>query len=129
MRIKELDGLRGIAVLAVLSEHYLSWLPAAGSQYGWLGVDLFFILSGFLITSILLELRDKEHYFKVFYARRALRIFPPYFLGVFVYLCIAFASGMRGTWGLWLQYIFYYTSLFVGQPPQLHAVPNCSMLS
>jgi peptidoglycan/LPS O-acetylase OafA/YrhL len=123
MRIKELDGLRGIAVLAVMSEHYLSWLPAIGSQFGWLGVDLFFILSGFLITSILLELRDKEHYFKVFYARRALRIFPPYFLGIFVYLCVSFALKKMGTWGLWLQYVFYYTSLFVGQPPQLHATP------
>jgi peptidoglycan/LPS O-acetylase OafA/YrhL len=124
MRIKELDGLRGIAVLAVISEHYMSWLPAVGSQYGWLGVDLFFILSGFLITSILLELRDKEHYFKVFYSRRALRIFPPYFLGIFVYLGISFALGRPGTWGLWLQYIFYYTSLFVGQPPVLHLVPS-----
>jgi peptidoglycan/LPS O-acetylase OafA/YrhL len=123
MRIKELDGLRGIAVLAVLSDHYMSWLPAIGSQYGWLGVDLFFVLSGFLITSILLELRDKEHYFKVFYARRALRIFPPYFLGIFVYLFISFALNKPGTWELWLQYVFYYTSLFVGQPPQLHATP------
>ena len=124
MRIKELDGLRGIAVLAVISEHYMSWLPAIGSQFGWLGVDLFFILSGFLITSILLELRDREHYFKVFYSRRALRIFPPYFLGIFVYLGVSFALGKPGTWGLWLQYIFYYTSMFVGQPPALHAVPS-----
>jgi len=123
MRIKELDGLRGIAVLAVISEHYLSWLPAIGSRYGWLGVDLFFILSGFLITSILLELRDKENYFKVFYARRALRIFPPYYLGILVYFCVSFAYGLPGTWRLWLQYIFYYTSLFVGQPPELHSIP------
>ena len=123
MRIKELDGLRGIAVLAVISEHYLSWLPAAGSAYGWLGVDLFFILSGFLITSILLELRGKERYFSVFYARRAFRIFPPYFLGIAIYMVTSFAVGQPGTWGLWSQYIFYYTSLFVGQPPQLHAIP------
>jgi peptidoglycan/LPS O-acetylase OafA/YrhL len=123
MRIKELDGLRGIAVLAVISRHYLSWIPALGFQNGWLGVDLFFVLSGFLITSILLELRDKEHYFKVFYSRRALRIFPPYFLAIFIYLCISFAFKMPGTWGLWLQYVFYYTSLFVGEPPQLFATP------
>jgi len=123
MRIKELDGLRGIAVLAVMGEHYMSWLPAIGSQFGWLGVDLFFILSGFLITSILLDLRNKEHYFKVFYARRAFRIFPPYFLGIFVYATYSIAVGLPGTWSLWLQYIFYYTSLFVGQPPTLHAHP------
>jgi peptidoglycan/LPS O-acetylase OafA/YrhL len=123
MRIKELDGLRGIAVLAVISEHYLAWVPAVGSRYGWLGVDLFFILSGFLITSILLELRDKERYFSVFYARRALRIFPPYFLGLLVYLGYSIEQGRPGTWGLWLQYVFYYTSLFVGQPPALIATP------
>lgn len=120
MRIKELDGLRGIAVLAVMNDHYMSWLPIVGPQFGWLGVDLFFILSGFLITSILLGLREKEHYFKTFYARRALRIFPPYFLGVLTYVGLSFALGHPGTWGLWLQYIFYYTSLKVGQPPQLN---------
>jgi peptidoglycan/LPS O-acetylase OafA/YrhL len=123
MRIKELDGLRGIAVLAVLSEHYLSWLPTASARFGWLGVDLFFVLSGFLITSILLDLREKERYFGVFYARRALRIFPPYFLGLAVYLVYSIALGRAGTAGLWLRYVFYYSSLLVGQPPQLTAAP------
>jgi peptidoglycan/LPS O-acetylase OafA/YrhL len=116
MRILELDGLRGIAVLAVITEHYLSWLPQIGSENGWLGVDLFFILSGFLITSILLNLREKEHYFSVFYKRRALRIFPPYYLGILVYLGASLLVGKPGTWNLWMQYIFYYTSLYVGQP-------------
>jgi peptidoglycan/LPS O-acetylase OafA/YrhL len=119
MRIRELDGLRGIAVLAVLSDHYLSWLPAIGAQNGWLGVDLFFILSGFLITSILIGLRDKARYFSIFYERRALRIFPPYFLGIAVYLAASLLVGKPGTVSLWAQYIFYYTSLQVGQPPQL----------
>ena len=122
MRIRELDGLRGIAVLAVINRHYLAWYPRAGSAYGWLGVDLFFVLSGFLITSILLGLRKKEHYFKIFYARRALRIFPPYFLALIVYLALSFGMGRPGTWGLWLQYVFYYTSLFVGPPSQLRSV-------
>jgi peptidoglycan/LPS O-acetylase OafA/YrhL len=121
MRIKELDGLRGIAVLAVISEHYLAWLPEVGSRYGWLGVDLFFVLSGYLITGILLELREKEHYFGVFYARRALRIFPPYFLGLAVYLAYSIEQGKPGTLGLWLRFIFYYSSLFVGQPHELTA--------
>ena len=66
MRIRELDGLRGIAVLAVILHHYFSWLPITGAAFGGLGVNLFFVLSGFLITSILLQLRDKEHYFSVF---------------------------------------------------------------
>ena len=123
-RIEELDGLRGIAVLAVVAHHYLSWLPVTGSSYGWLGVDLFFNLSGFLITTILLDLRGKEHFFKVFYARRALRIFPAYFLGIFVFLGVSLALGRPGTVGLWSQYIFYYTSLFVGFPAQLQTVPE-----
>jgi peptidoglycan/LPS O-acetylase OafA/YrhL len=118
MRILELDGLRGIAVLAVVMDHYLSWLPQTGSQYGWLGVDLFFILSGFLITSILLKLRDKEHYFGVFYKRRALRIFPPYFLGILVYFIVSLIAHKTGSVNLWTQYIFYYTSLYVGQPEE-----------
>ncbi len=122
-RIKELDGLRGVAVLAVIADHYLSWLPALGTQYGRLGVDLFFILSGFLITSILLDLRGNDHYFKIFYLRRALRIFPPYYLAIIVYLGVSVALGRPGTLGLWSQYVFYYTSLFLGQPPQLHAFP------
>lgn len=119
MRILELDGLRGIAVLAVLMNHYMSWLPQTGSANGWLGVDLFFILSGFLITSILVKLREKDHYFSTFYARRAFRIFPPYFLGILVYLAISIIAGKPGTVGLWTQYIFYYTSLYVGQPHEL----------
>jgi peptidoglycan/LPS O-acetylase OafA/YrhL len=120
MRIKELDGLRGIAVLAVISEHYLAWLPTAGARYGWLGVDLFFVLSGFLITSILLDLREEDRYFGVFYARRALRIFPPYFLGLIVYLAWSIEQGEPGTLGLWLRYIFYYSSLIPGQPTELN---------
>ena len=123
MRIKELDGLRGIAVLAVIDCHYLAWLPAAGSHYGWLGVDLFFVLSGFLISGILLELREKEHYFKIFYTRRALRIFPPYYLGIVVYLSVSIALGMPGTFRIWTQYIFYYVSL-LSHPIPLYGTPR-----
>ena len=119
MRIKELDGLRGIAVIAVIAQHYLDWLPITGSTNGWLGVDLFFVLSGFLISSILIKLRHEKHYFSTFYQRRALRIFPPYYLGVCTYLAVSLAVAEPGTLSLWAQYIFYYTSLFVGQPAQL----------
>ena len=119
MRIRELDGLRGIAVLAVMNRHYLSWLPMTGSHFGWLGVDLFFVLSGFLITSILLQLRVSQNYFSTFYARRSLRILPPYLLGIAVYLCASIIAGKPGTIGLWAQFIFYYTSLQVGQPAVL----------
>ncbi|MGJ7543709.1 acyltransferase family protein [Variovorax sp. LT1R16] len=119
MRFKELDGLRGIAVLAVMAQHYLSWLPATGARHGWLGVDLFFVLSGFLITSILIRMRGQDNYFLVFYGRRALRIFPVYFLMLAIYLAVSILSGKPGTLALWGQYAFFYTSLFVGQPPEL----------
>ena len=118
MRIKELDGLRGIATLAVIDCHYLAWLPAAGSAYGGLGVDLFLVLSGFLISSILLELRESEHYFKTFYSRRAFRIFPPYYLGLAIYFAISVCLGMPGTFRMWAQYIFYYFSLLI------HPIPS-----
>lgn len=82
--IPELQGLRGLAVLGVVVYH--NHLLLAGTpffyapKWGWAGVNLFFVLSGFLITSILLEARDKPHYFRNFYARRALRIWPVYIL-------------------------------------------------
>jgi peptidoglycan/LPS O-acetylase OafA/YrhL len=143
MRVKELDGLRGIAVLSVICVHYFDWFPLPALRHGWfanlllmpvrfilllprsgaLGVMLFFVLSGYLITTILLNLRNKEHYFGVFYARRAFRILPPYLLGMMVYIGSSFALGKPGSWGLWLRYIFYYSSLLPNQPRELSAHP------
>src|SRR5437764_9673224 len=86
-RIKELDGLRGIAILLVLlchstfelhpSSKVLSYLTSAG-RLTWSGVDLFFVLSGFLIGGILLDARHSARYFQTFYLRRAYRILPLY---------------------------------------------------
>jgi peptidoglycan/LPS O-acetylase OafA/YrhL len=81
--IPALDGLRGIAVMLVFAFHSLGPLLTQWgliAYMGWLGVDLFFVLSGFLITSILLRARETENYYRVFYARRALRILPLYYL-------------------------------------------------
>ena len=87
-RLMSLDGLRGIAILAVIAEHtlrlfhptsVLSRLWAAFQESSWAGVDLFFVLSGFLITGILLDSRHDKRYFLNFYARRTLRIFPLYY--------------------------------------------------
>lgn len=89
-----LDGVRGLAIVMVLATHFIGGsqgftalqkavVKAAG--YGVLGVDLFFVLSGFLITGLLLRAKGKPHYFRNFYARRTLRIFPLYF-GVLVVL-------------------------------------------
>ena len=80
--IPALDGLRGIAVLAVMAYHFsLGHLPYVGPFFGsaWAGVDLFFVLSGFLITGILIESKGRPRFFLNFYARRTLRIFPLYF--------------------------------------------------
>jgi len=105
-RIPELDGIRGLAILLVLVWHYFATLvhPEPGSWLrslklaaglGWSGVDLFFVLSGFLLGGILLEHRDSPTYFKTFYARRGCRILPIYFALVIV---AAIASGLlRGT--------------------------------
>lgn len=86
-RIPALDGLRGIAILLVLMYHSvcrgrsrLPWPVHAAGKFTWTGVDLFFVLSGFLIGGILLDAKASPGYFKTFYIRRAYRIFPLYYL-------------------------------------------------
>ena len=82
--ISSLDGLRGAAALLVVFFHYF---PREGvgllgrlMSIGWIGVDIFFVLSGFLITTILYEQRGADHYFRNFYIRRLLRLSPIYYL-------------------------------------------------
>lgn len=117
MRIKEIDGLRAVAILAVLWHHYMSWAKYSGAEYGWLGVDLFFVISGFLITSILLDLKYKKvPYFTTFYARRAFRIFPPYYVVLASYIVYSSAVHQIPAFSLWAKYIFYYSSLYLGHP-------------
>lgn len=90
-RISELDGLRGFAVLLVILWHYLGrqmeFSPGSGADWfrrglgmTWTGVDLFFVLSGFLIGGILIDNRSAANYYSTFYIRRACRIFPVYYL-------------------------------------------------
>jgi peptidoglycan/LPS O-acetylase OafA/YrhL len=87
-RSPELDGIRGIAILAVLLTHCTPLIrPTPTSHFlislltpGWAGVELFLALSGFLITGILLRTKEASNYFRSFYARRFLRIFPIYYL-------------------------------------------------
>ena len=76
-KIPQLDGIRGLAILVVVV-HNSGTLPRLFAN-GWMGVDLFFVLSGFLITGILVGTRQSECYFQNFYARRFLRILPLYY--------------------------------------------------
>lgn len=91
-RVAELDGLRALAILMVVAWHYLG-VPGGPQSANWrifmvgqTGVDLFFVLSGYLITGILLSNARASNYFSTFYLRRAFRILPIYFGMVAIYL-------------------------------------------
>jgi peptidoglycan/LPS O-acetylase OafA/YrhL len=106
-RIPELDGLRGLAILLVLACHYVAD-PPHGTSHGWMqrfstilgqgatGVDLFFILSGFLIGGILLKSRSSPAYYKTFYLRRIYRIIPIYYGWLLIFGCLALIAGSLG---------------------------------
>ncbi len=98
-RIVALDGIRGLAIALVLVWHYgqNQLRPEAGSfaeiakrllGFTWSGVDLFFVLSGFLIAGILLDKRHSERYFRSFYIRRGCRILPIYYLDVLLFYAV-----------------------------------------
>jgi peptidoglycan/LPS O-acetylase OafA/YrhL len=127
--LPELDGLRGLAILWVVIYHCHPRLEGTWIHYaalwGWAGVILFFILSGFLITANLLVSRDKPHYFHNFHARRALRIWPVYILLlIVVYLNAPWFIGPSVIDAIktapWLAYIFFLQNLFhITMPPAL----------
>ena len=103
--IPELDGLRGMAILFVLVYHYINLTTGTRiSEFqrifaiGWSGVDLFFVLSGFLIGGILLDARDSANYFETFYGRRVFRIMPLYYAWIAFYFVIAAFVGNPETY-------------------------------
>jgi len=132
-RLPALDGLRGLAILLVLVLHL--WRPERSTligpmighvtRLGWVGVDLFFVLSGFLITGILIEARGKAHYFRNFFARRVLRIFPLYYLFLVASLVLMplFVEAMQldrfpgyqyaADAGAWPWFAFYVSNLWM----------------
>jgi peptidoglycan/LPS O-acetylase OafA/YrhL len=113
-RITPLDGLRGIAIIAVFIHH------AFHTKLLWMGVDLFFILSGFLITTILLK--QKRHTFGAyighFYARRARRILPPYLI-ILLIATIVFGAGWMRYWYLYIGGMNYFFPLNIFTPAAL----------
>jgi peptidoglycan/LPS O-acetylase OafA/YrhL len=123
--VPALDGIRGIAILMVTLYRFGVAEAGASSgseglveffEFGVRGVDLFFVLSGFLITGILLDAKDQPHFFRNFFARRSLRVFPLYFLVLFAALVVlpalstSVAESMHfGGQQIWLW--FYGTNL------------------
>lgn len=132
-RIPALDGLRGIAIIVVLFWHYFlpSWFP------GWSGVDLFFVLSGYLITGNLLAAKGQPHYFTRFYRNRALRILPLYYaLLIGFFLAIRFLVHQRNLPDLafytdhWKSFFILtqnWTIAFHGLPRNLSMAPTWSL--
>lgn len=135
--IPELDGVRGVAILLVLLFHLKRHLAVyfqvprlfAPLEIGWSGVDLFFVLSGFLITSILLRTKGTPNYFKSFYARRLLRIFPLYYAALFLFFYLELPLRQQtGTWldvrpteQLWYwSYLANWRNIWVTVPPLSH---------
>jgi len=121
--IGALDGVRGLAILLVLMYHFGGSAKALGIQskvlavsgLGWCGVDLFFVLSGFLITGILYDSCNESRYFLNFYARRTLRIFPLYYGALVLVLALRDFWPGAGIWGsanpLWQ--VFYLTNVII----------------
>jgi len=114
-----LDGLRALAITLVFIEHF-----GGGSHggpilvlfnrlrlFGSAGVSLFFVLSGFLITGILYDTQNDEHYFKNFYARRSLRIFPIFYLVIAFCLALTPILHFPLQWGH-LSFLFYLGNFF-----------------
>ena len=110
-RILELDGLRGLAILAVFFHHALHL------KLLWMGVDLFFVLSGFLITGVLLSMKDKpmHQYFSHFYGRRARRLLPAYAL-ILILASLLFGISWMRHWYLYLGLMNLLEPLRISRP-------------
>jgi len=139
--VPALDGVRGAAIIAVLLYHFAAVsyagkgrmlaLVGMGINATWVGVDLFFVLSGFLITGILLDTAGDAQYFRKFYLRRALRIFPLYFGVIFVLLAATALLHLR--WNGTIPYLllygqnFIFERLIIGGDTQIHLMHTWSL--
>jgi peptidoglycan/LPS O-acetylase OafA/YrhL len=131
-----LDGLRGVAILMVMLFHYFQFDSSSSPplrftyklfQSGWAGVNLFFVLSGFLITGILLDSKGSPRYFRNFYIRRVLRIFPLYYASLFLLfvllphihwsICERYRAAVPYQWWYWGYSHNLLVALHNGGPP------------
>ncbi len=120
-RLPALEGLRGMMTLMVVVSHYFAELPhgVRAVMFGWVAVDMFFVMSGYLIGKLILEKKGHANFFLVFYVRRSLRILPPYVLVVAVVWALV---EMLPAWTdapvrfpLWSYLTFTQTFLMVDQ--------------
>jgi peptidoglycan/LPS O-acetylase OafA/YrhL len=125
--IPALDGLRGIAIIMVILYHFIRFEPQGSfqelfkriSEMGYMGVDLFFVLSGFLISGILFSIYEKGQGLKQFFVRRVLRIFPAYFflLILMFYISPLFSTSipyelsLENSQYFWLYLLNFYIEL------------------
>lgn len=120
-----LDGLRALAFLLVFEQHYIR------SPFTWAGVDIFFVLSGFLITGILYDSQNQEHRFRNFYIRRTLRIFPLYY-GLFALLLLIhpyFHWELNWKWIIWPAYVGNYSLPLSEIGTQLQRLADAQLVS
>jgi len=134
-RLPTLDGLRAIAILLVVPHNLNLMVTSSGVAYlfvaaldrGWIGVQLFFVLSGFLITGILLDARDSPDYYRSFFVRRVLRIFPLYYATLLVVFVLLPALGLLPAsfkrdsmveLSYWAYFSNWYGPLHQGQGPE-----------
>lgn len=105
--IRSLDGIRAIAILLVMAFHF------GILRFGWVGVQLFFVLSGYLISQILLKEKDVPvslgQRLKKFWIRRSLRIFPVYYLYLLIFLVVYLVAAFPAHYMQDLPYLLTYT--------------------
>lgn len=132
-RFPALDGIRALAIVMVFALHYgggthggaLLNLINQLRLRGWIGVDLFFTLSGFLITGILFDTRTDSHYFKRFFARRNVRIFPIFYLVFSIFLILTPILHYQWKAGH-LAFLLYLGNLSLARNPGLEKIQSAT---